>query len=191
MKSEHRSSRAARATIPIVALFVVGLLTGGGSARADAAGRLAGAKAQLDAVIAKMATAARQRDALQADLATLLGQLDANARAIDVAQTTIDGLQRDIGALAVQVSADQAALDARAAEVYTTGPGSGLQVLLGATSLSDLQDRIELVDTVSRSDADLISALTERKNALAARQTELRQQQVRLQAVRGSLAQTC
>jgi peptidoglycan hydrolase CwlO-like protein len=186
VRSEHRSTCVARATIPIVALFVVGLMPSA-AARADTATELSSANAQLDAVVAEISGAAQQRDALQADLTGLLSKLDANGRAIDEAQAGIDRLVASIGVLVRQIDLNQAALDLRAAEAYTTGPASGLSVLLGATSLADLQDRIQMVDAAARSDAELIAGLSQQKNTLHAQQTELLGEQTKLREARGSL----
>jgi peptidoglycan LD-endopeptidase LytH len=48
-------------------------------------------------------------------------------------------------------------LNDRAVEAYIQGPGSSVEFLLGATSLSDLSDRIEFVGAVAQSDTDLAS----------------------------------
>jgi peptidoglycan LD-endopeptidase LytH len=46
-------------------------------------------------------------------------------------------------------------LNDRAVQAFISGPASNLDWLLGATSLGDLSDRMEFVDAVSQSDADL------------------------------------
>jgi len=47
----------------------------------------------------------------------------------------------------------RARLDGRAREAYMDGPASGLEFLLGSTSLADLSDRIEFVNSVVQADA--------------------------------------
>jgi murein DD-endopeptidase MepM/ murein hydrolase activator NlpD len=48
-----------------------------------------------------------------------------------------------------------AQLNQRAVQAFISGPASNLDWILGATSLVDLSDRVEFVDAVSQSDADL------------------------------------
>ena len=68
------------------------------------------------------------------------------------------------------------------------GPGTGLDFLLGATSLSDLADRMMIVDSAATSDSDLIINIQEEQNRLRSKQAELeslqttlREKQVELQ----------
>ena len=66
----------------------------------------------------------------------------------------------------------------RAREAYITGPGTELEFLLGASSLSDLSARVEFVNALSQEDADLATRVQNVKNALAARKSD----QTKLQA---------
>jgi len=63
-------------------------------------------------------------------------------------------------------------LNARARETYMDGPANGLEFLLGATSLADLSDRVEYVNAITQSDADLANAVQNLKNDLAAQEAE-------------------
>ena len=63
-------------------------------------------------------------------------------------------------------------LDARAREAYITGPGNELEFLLGATSLADLSLRVEYVNALSQSDADLATEVQNLKNALSAEKAD-------------------
>ena len=64
-------------------------------------------------------------------------------------------------------------LDARAKAAYESGPASSLEFFLGAQSLSDLQDRIEIVNAAAASDRSLIDGMTETKNQLHVKETRL------------------
>jgi peptidoglycan hydrolase CwlO-like protein len=66
----------------------------------------------------------------------------------------------------------RAQLDARAREAYMQGPGSAMEFLLGASSLSDLSDRVEFVDALSQTDADLANDVQNLRNDLAAQQAD-------------------
>ena len=58
-------------------------------------------------------------------------------------------------------------LNERARQAYMNGPGSNLEFLLGATSLTDLSDRMEFVNVVTQTDVDLAQQVENTKNVLA------------------------
>jgi murein DD-endopeptidase MepM/ murein hydrolase activator NlpD len=62
----------------------------------------------------------------------------------------------------------KADLEERAREAYITGPGSGIEFLLGATSIADLSARMEYVNALSQEDADLATEVQNVRNTLAA-----------------------
>jgi peptidoglycan hydrolase CwlO-like protein len=64
----------------------------------------------------------------------------------------------------------QGTLEARARQVYITGPGTELEFLLGATSLADLSARMEYVNALNETDADLATEVQNLKNDLSAEQ---------------------
>jgi murein DD-endopeptidase MepM/ murein hydrolase activator NlpD len=67
----------------------------------------------------------------------------------------------------------------RAAEAYIQGPGSSFEFLLGSSSLAELSDRIEYVDAVARSDANLANDVENLRTMLEgdeARLAELEEQ---------------
>jgi murein DD-endopeptidase MepM/ murein hydrolase activator NlpD len=71
-------------------------------------------------------------------------------------------------------------LEERARQAYITGPGSGLEFLLGATSIADLSARMEYVNALSQEDADLATEVQNVRNTLAAQKED----QEKLQAKR-------
>ncbi|MGZ8628439.1 MAG: murein hydrolase activator EnvC family protein [Actinomycetota bacterium] len=73
-------------------------------------------------------------------------------------------------------------LEARAREVYITGPGTELEFLLGATSLADLSARMEYVNALNETDADLATEVQNLKNDLSAEQAD--QQDLQASAAR-------
>ncbi len=70
-------------------------------------------------------------------------------------------------------------LNERAAEVFMEGPASDVGFYLGATSLSDLSDRIEFVDVVQQEDADLAQEVAEPPERAARRRGTARGAAVR------------
>ena len=71
-------------------------------------------------------------------------------------------------------------LEERAREAYITGPGSGLEFLLGASSIADLSARMEYVNALSQEDADLATEVQNVRNTLSAQKED----QEKLQAKR-------
>jgi murein DD-endopeptidase MepM/ murein hydrolase activator NlpD len=76
----------------------------------------------------------------------------------------------------------QGELEARAREAYITGPGTSLEFLLGATSLADLSARMEYVNALTETDADLATDVQNLRNELSAEQAD--QQTLQAKAAR-------
>ena len=70
-------------------------------------------------------------------------------------------------------NAIQAQLDERARTMFMEGPGSDLEFLLGASSFTDLTDRLEYVNVIATSDTDLANEVQNTKNVLAAKEKNL------------------
>ena len=66
----------------------------------------------------------------------------------------------------------QDVLEARAREAYIVGPGSGIEFLLGATSIADLSARVEYMNALSEEDLDLASEVQNLRNTLAAEKAD-------------------
>ncbi len=159
------------------------------SANADGSGDLAKARAQLAAVTAQIHGAEAQRDSLKAQISDLLARIDANRRALEREQPQVEAIRSTVTDVTGRVAVNQAALDARAVALYEQGPAGGLALLLDATSFADFADRLQYVGTVSRSDSDLIAALTTQKAQLEARGTVLSASIAALQTTKASLNQ--
>jgi peptidoglycan hydrolase CwlO-like protein len=163
----------------------------------------ASTKKQLDADKAKLASLEKSLSSEQATVNSLQRQADALATQIsrvqdDIATTQFRIVKKtaDIDAAQQQLVSAQGQLDHRAWVAYENGPGTSLDFLLGATSLSDLSTRLEIVDHVAQSDQDLVAQvqglqnrllarkgeLTALKSSLQARQKDLQSQETKLQA---------
>ena len=66
----------------------------------------------------------------------------------------------------------KANLEERARQAYIIGPGSGIEFLLGASSIADLSARMEYVNALSQEDADLATQVQNLRNALAAQKED-------------------
>ncbi len=84
-----------------------------------------------------------------------------------------------LGAAQDEYQALRGRLEERARQAFITGPGSGLEFLLGATSIADLSARVEYVDALSQEDADLATEVQNLRNTLAAKKDDQEELQAR------------
>jgi peptidoglycan LD-endopeptidase LytH len=179
--------RIAAARLLAGALPLLLLLSPGQGAGADTRSRLdrarhelASLEGQIHAQRGHLEVLESQIRAQEGRLQALQRQLDALAARIDRAQgryersrSQIEATQARLHQAKERFRALQARLDARARAAYEVGPAGSLQLLLGSTSVSDLSDRVEFVDRLAQSDADLANAVQDRANALDERRAEL------------------
>jgi peptidoglycan hydrolase CwlO-like protein len=161
-----------RVLIAIVSLAAAGIVAVG-PVHADTQSDLSAAEARLNALLSKIS-------AEENVVAGLQGQVNALAATIGQVQDRIANTQRvmvkveqDIRAATDEIAATQEQLDQRARVAYEAGAGSGLEFILGSTSLTDLNDRLQIIDGAAQSDTDLINQIQRKKARLAARQVEL------------------
>jgi peptidoglycan DL-endopeptidase CwlO len=145
---EHRTTSRAGGTRRATGALLA-LLTGICSATA------------VTAIAHAAAVTGRDVSAAEAQLTTLNLQLDLLVERYDQEQvglqTTQDRLAAEQVAASVargEADAARASLAARAAAAYEGGIGSNIDVLLGATSLDDLNKRLQFVNAVAQSDTD-------------------------------------
>jgi peptidoglycan hydrolase CwlO-like protein len=153
------------------ALLVAALV--GGPAGADTKSQLAAAKAQLRKLIDRISVAQDAEAALQAEANAISIQIDAVQSKIARIQGQIVGIQGDIQDAQKDLVKTQGQLDQRAWVAYETGPAYTLEVLLGANSLSDLADRLAVVNAATHSDRSLIERIQALEARLVLRQAKL------------------
>lgn len=151
-------------------------------------------KSELDAAKASLASLESQIKAEQASIDSLTTQASSLATQIDRVNSKIANTQgqiadkeQQIRAAGDRLSAAQEQLDQRAWVAYENGPGSNLEFLLGSTSLSDLSDRLEIVNTAAQSDEDLILDIHNAENLLASQQADLQDLESQLQTTNEQL----
>jgi peptidoglycan hydrolase CwlO-like protein len=152
-----------------------------GADSSDTKKQLDAAKADLAALQTKIDDETATLDGLHQQLADLSKQLDQLQTKLARTQYRIVKKQAEIDDAVAALSATQGQLDQRAWTAYVYGPGSGIEFLLGATSLSDLNDRLEIVNSAAQSDQDLILDLQQQQNHLRSREAELEALQTDLQ----------
>ena len=108
---------------------------------------------------------AERKEAAYGEWQQITADLQDTRAALTDAQVQYQGLRDD--------------LEQRARDAYISGPASGLEFLLGATSIADLSARMEYVNALSQEDADLATKVQNVRNTLAARKDEQQQLQER------------
>ena len=108
---------------------------------------------------------AERKEAAYGEWQQITADLQDTRAALTDAQVQYQGLRDD--------------LEQRARDAYISGPASGLEFLLGATSIGDLSARMEYVNALSQEDADLATQVQNVRNTLAARKDEQQQLQER------------
>ncbi len=123
--------------------------------------RLNQIQAEINTIQVRLSSAIMKVDQAEADLEQVVAQIDATKSRIARAQARYDAIREQ--------------LNARAAQAFMSGPGSDLEIVLGASSLDDLSDRLEFVDAVAQSDADLAQEVANLQAALQVEEQNLRQ----------------
>lgn len=128
-------------------------------ARRDAESALAGARDRLSAIDASLAEVLQELEEATGRLEQVTADLQATRRERDRAESRLARIEKR--------------LNERAAEVFMEGPANDIDFYLGATSLSDLSDRIEFVGVVQQEDADLAQEVLNVRNQLMAAEKRL------------------
>lgn len=174
------------ATVLTVALLVGVLLSP--TADADTKAQLAAAKARLSHLIDRISAAQDSVNALQSQANDISAQIDAVQSRIAQVQQQIVGVQGDIVKAGQRLGKTQKQLDRRAWVAYENGPAFSLEIVLGANSLSDLSDRLAIVNAAAASDRTLIELIQALQANLRIRQTKLTNLQAGLRADQQDLA---
>ena len=107
-------------------------------------------KADVAAAKAKLAT-------LNQQLSGLVEQYDQAMVALQAAQSKLADARSQVQAAQAADAKAQADLSARAVQAFT-GVGSQVDVLLGASSMTEFSDRLEFMGALAQNDADLATA---------------------------------
>lgn len=170
-RSFARFPIASRFLAITICLAAVVALSGGAGATTKQ--DVANAEAKVKGYLASVQTARDQLAALQQDLAAKTDQVDRAEGKLE--QVTSELLQTrrqaEEAKLQYQQTVDQ--LNQRAVEAFIGGPGQNFEFVVGSTSLSDLSDRLEYVDAVAQSDADLATTVQNTRNQLAYQTSQL------------------
>lgn len=136
-------------------LLVAGLMGGIGGAGASTSSELQAAEARLDELASEISGQQQQLDALEAEGSVLSAHVSDAQAAWEQTQQEVMGVRERLDAARDRYEALRSQLDQRAANAYMDGPASGLEVVLGASSIGEFTDRLEFLDDVAQRDSDL------------------------------------
>ncbi len=183
------NSAAPRIRASLTAMAVMLTLVAVGPARADTKEEIAETQRKLDEIIARIDSQSRVVSGLEDEASVLAAEISAVLSEIALAEERIAVLQSDIQAADAFLQGLQSQVDDRASDVYQSGAGSELEILLGSTTFQDFAARLEFVNRAAESDADLFADIQNRRNQLAAKKKELQGVEAALRDQKARLAQ--
>jgi murein DD-endopeptidase MepM/ murein hydrolase activator NlpD len=161
-----------RAPAVVVAMVLLTSLAQVAAAEPSTQEKLDAAKAEFEQLKNQIASQQQVLNRLSAEAAVIAERWEvANGR---WEQVTSELHQTRVALAEAQAEYQdlKADLEERARQAYITGPGSGLEFLLGATSIVDLSARMEYVNALSQEDADLATEVQNVRNTLAAKKED-------------------
>jgi peptidoglycan hydrolase CwlO-like protein len=184
MGSPFQSSTPKRARRLGAGLLALALVAAAGSAAgADTQSKLNSAQQRLSQLEDKIRVEQRRADAVRVNLVKIQAKADVAQAAFDKVDIQLGAMREALSVTQAEYEAAQAQLDDVARQAYMNGPGANLEMVLGASSMSDLNDRLEFMSSVSLENSNLAgeaqyaaSILGDRKQSLdhlLARQADL------------------
>ncbi|MDH5314424.1 MAG: peptidoglycan DD-metalloendopeptidase family protein [Actinomycetota bacterium] len=161
--------RVVAVSAALVALIAVAAASGSASPKDE----LREARQARRSAESQLTTAQGQLSSIQTELAAALLKLEDATGRLEEVTANLQATRQERDAAESRFRRIQVRLNERAAEVFMEGPASDVGFYLGATSLSDLSDRIEYVDVVQQGDADLAQEVLNLRNELLATEARL------------------
>jgi peptidoglycan hydrolase CwlO-like protein len=170
-----------RVIVAVLCLMVL-VLVPGGSGSAVTKQDVSNANARVERILGKIKSARAQLTVLQQQVAAATDRMVAAQDRLD--QTTAQLLDtRDKLDAAKQLHDETIQqLDERAVQAFIGGAGQNLEFLVGSSSLSELSDRLEYMNVIAQSDADLAQTVQNTQNELDYRASKLADLQAQQQA---------
>ena len=166
MVNPRRFPVAGRAIAVMLALVLGALLLPGGAVAAPSQADVARAKARVNDLLDKIKAEQARLDALGAQVNAINESLLAAQDKFDAITSELLQIQKHRAEVQARFDEVVARLNQRARDAYMQGAGSQLEFILGATSLTDLSDRVTFLDAVQQSDTDLATEVENLRNEL-------------------------
>jgi murein DD-endopeptidase MepM/ murein hydrolase activator NlpD len=180
-RSPRRFPIASRFLVAVACLLVV-VLVPGGSGSAVTKQEVTKADAKVKRLLQDVQSERARLSNLQQELVATTNQLDDAMGRLD--ETTAHLLETQGRLAEAQALHDRTVgrLNERAVQAFMGGAGQNFEFLVGASSLSDLSDRIEFMNVVAESDAELAQTVQNTQNKLDLSASQLKDLQDQQQA---------
>ena len=155
------------------AFLLVGAVAASSAGAAPTGSKLAAAKDRLARLEREIAAENTQLKGMQGQLNVLASQMDSATGAYQETQQSVMDTRDRIAAVQARYDGLRTELNQRAAYSYMQGAGTGFEIILGSTSMSDFSDRLEFLDSVQQHDADLAVTVQGLSSQLEQRETGL------------------
>ena len=176
MRARAATRRLVGVAAAVVLLFAFAVPSAGAQ---DIQHQLDQAKAELSQLKSQIKAQYAQLDALSAEAAILAQRVDDAQGRYELITEQLRQTQSDLNDARRRYADLRAQLAARTRAAYISGPGNSIDFLLGATSLADLSDRVEFVDALAQTSADLANEVENLRNDLVAQATAQKKLQVK------------
>src|SRR5207248_4202298 len=135
--------------------------------------QVANAEHQVEVLKQQIAAEQRKLDRLSTSLGAITEKYNEENQLVQQTQQQINDKAAQIAKAQQHYDSLISQLDARARAIYMEGPGSNLSFILGSSSLTELSDRLQFVQTISQWNEDLAQEVQNTKNTLVADQKQL------------------
>lgn len=132
------------------------------------------AKARVEELRREIGSERAKLSALQARSAVFVERSSEAEGKLEQLDAVLAEIRADLVEVAAAYEAVEERLNERAHIAYMEGPASGLGFLLGASSFTDLTDRLEFLDATTEADADLANEAVNLRNQLLRKQRRQR-----------------
>jgi peptidoglycan hydrolase CwlO-like protein len=183
MPPRHRSRLLARASAVLVALAMLTFLVPTPAAEAVTAQQVQAVRTKLAAIQKRAEELQKEKAAIQQQLNALAVQVTQAMGQLQVTTAQLTETRDRLTKATAEYKARVGLLEDRARDVFMNGVGSNLDFLLSSQSLGDLSDRLEYVDRISASDAQIASDVQSLRNELRISQRNLEKLRAKQQAV--------
>jgi murein DD-endopeptidase MepM/ murein hydrolase activator NlpD len=161
-----------RALAVVAALAILTSLAQVAAAEPSTEERLDAAKAEFEQLKNQIASQQQVLNQLSAEAAVIAERWEVATGRYEQVTAELHQTQVALAEAQAEYQGLKSDLEERARQAYITGPGSGLEFLLGASSIADLSARMEYVNALSQEDADLATEVQNVRNTLAAQKED-------------------
>ena len=165
------SARARRLGAGLLVLALVGITAG--TAGADTQGKLNRAEQKLSRLEALIRTEQQKANAVKVSLAKIQSRVDSAQSAFDDVDVQLINLRDSLALTQADYDRLQGQVDSIARQAYMNGPGANLEMLLGASSMGDLNDRLEYMSSISLESSTLANEAQSAASQLGNRKQSL------------------